>query len=210
MTMTDDETYHRFMDQILFVKDDLTTEEQAKLIDEKNMPTKYDHYLPIKMMKMKFDKESNVAKIMSKNEAISDNALLTFIHAEYKMYASGKHTLEDDALENFSSKFLKDEYNFLTQKITESAEKGDEAKVKSFMVSRRNVHQRYIVELRQIKLSLARECLDLTSAMALALYNRFERESKVDKPAQRNGIFDEHYQWIDDLLDEAMEGFDIE
>ena len=97
--MTDDETYHRFMDQILFVKDDLTTEEQAKLIDEKNMSTKYDHYLPIKMMKMKFDKECNVAQIMSKKEAISDNALLTFIHAEYKMYASGKNTLEDDALE---------------------------------------------------------------------------------------------------------------
>jgi hypothetical protein len=204
--MTDGEMYHRFIDQLLFVKDDLTTEEQANLIEDKK--NKKNGYINGLMMKLKFDEEYNLAK-MSKNEAISDNTLLTFIHAEYKMYALGKKTLEDDTLENFSSTFLKNGVKFWTQKITESAEKGDEAKVKSSRKSRGIVHQRYIVELRQIKLSLARECLDLTSAKGIALYNRFERESKIITTAQRYNVFEEHYQWIDDLLDEAVEGFNI-
>ena len=195
------------MDQLLFVTDDLTTDEQAKLIEDKK-DDKTHGQLVNKMMKLKFEQEYNLAE-MSKSEAISDNILLTFIHAEYRMYALGEKTLENDSLENFSSTFLKNEIKFWTQQITESAKKGDKAKARSYSDSRRNVHQRYIVELRQIKLRLARECLDLTSAMGIALCNRFERESKIITTAQRNNKFDEHYQWIDELLDEACEGFNI-
>ena len=125
------------------------------------------------------------------------------------MYASGMYTLENDALETVSSMFLKQEFNFLMKRISETKNNGDERKYHSSLKSRCMIHQRYIVELRQIKLSLAREYLDLTSAMGLALYNRFERESKVITSAQRINAFDEHYQWIDDLLDEVMEEFDV-
>ena len=79
-------------------------------------------------------------------------------------------------------------------------------KVLPLKLSKTKIHQRYIGKLRQIKLKLSRECLDLTSAMGLALYKRFEQESKVITTAQKLNHFDEHYQWIDDLLDEAMDG----
>ncbi len=208
--MTDDTQYHSFIDQILYVKDDLSSEEHCKLINALNFARKNGTRIQgfvEKMMKMKFEVESSTAESTKKN-AISDNTLLTFIRAAFKMYAVGMKILTDDSLESFSSKFLKNEYIYLSQKMSEAEGQGDMGKVLSLTKAKTRIYQRYIVELRQIKLLLARECLDLTSVMGLALYNRFERESKVITTAQK-GNNDENYQWIDDLLDEAMEGFNI-
>jgi hypothetical protein len=207
--MIDDTQYHRFNDQILYAKDDLCSEEHCKLIDAWNQAqkngTKLNKNISSRIMKIKFDAESSTAEA-SKKPTISDNTLLTFIRAEYKMYAEGRKILSDDSFESFSSKFLKNEYIYLTQKKSQAEEQGDMGKVLPLKLSKTKIHQRYIVELRQIKLKLSRECLDLTSAMGLALYKRFERESKVITTAQKLNHFDEHYQWIDDLLDEAMDG----
>ncbi len=117
MTILDHAQYERFMDKILYAKYYLTSDDLAKLIDAK----KKNGNKSGKIMKMKFDVESSIAKTCKKT-AISDNTLLTFIRAEYKMYAEGRKTLVDDSLESFLSNFLRNEYIFVKVKLASGFE----------------------------------------------------------------------------------------
>lgn len=82
LTMTDDADYCRFMDQLLFTRDDLTSEEHAKLIYKKNQAMKNGEKcnMTSPIMKMKFDIESSVAETSKKKENRHQRQYITDIH----------------------------------------------------------------------------------------------------------------------------------